>query len=63
MQVPEWREKIFVPAPADSGHDKAWLAGNRIHALHQCEIAAQGGMQQRLKIGSVMFGYRHDMLP
>jgi len=63
MQVPERREKILLPAPANGAHDKAWLAGNRIHALHQCEIAAQGGMQQCLKIGSVMIGYRHDTSP
>jgi hypothetical protein len=63
MQVPEWREKKFVPAPADGAHDKARFTRSRIGALHQREIAAQGGMQQCLKIGSVVIGYRHDTSP
>lgn len=54
MQVPEWREQIFLPAPADGANHIAGFAGNRIDAFHQGEIAVHGGIQQSLKIGSVM---------
>lgn len=63
MQVPERREQIFLPAPADGADHIAGLTGNRIEAFHQSEIVVHGGIQQRLKIGSVMIGYRHHALP
>jgi len=63
MQVPERHEQIFLPAPADGADHKAGFAGNRIDAFHQSEIAIHGGIQQSLKIGSVMIGYRHHALP
>ena len=63
MQVPEWREQIFLPAPADGANYIAGFAGNRIDAFHQGEIAVHGGIQQSLKIGSVMIRYRHHALP
>lgn len=63
MQVPERREKIFLPAPADGAYHKARFTRNRIGAFHQGKIAAQGGMEQCLKVGSMMIGYRHDIFP
>ncbi|EQB14920.1 hypothetical protein RLDS_12175 [Sphingobium lactosutens DS20] len=63
MQVPRRREQIRLPAPADGAHDKARFTRSRIGAFQQGEIAAQGCMQQCLKIGLVVIGYRHDTSP